>query len=209
VVLYLEGRAVEGSSLQIQFQKQGVKPIRIGLKVDSNGEWVFGEKIPLEAGDWEARVRMVEGEYTSEWSNPRMFKTVSSSITLGKVNIKFTALSLIIVILLLIGISAGGFFLWKIHRLNAVILVKEVREAESSVRGGISELRNDVLDELKSFVESDKGLTSNEFMKKEYILRKLDRLLRKVCSVRLKILKKKFNYSKLFQSVISEIMGCR
>ncbi|MBI2591776.1 MAG: hypothetical protein HYW34_03820 [Candidatus Brennerbacteria bacterium] len=56
-VLYLEGRALPNSTVQIQFLKQGAKPLKFNSKSDANGEWVLAEKINLESGDWEVRAR--------------------------------------------------------------------------------------------------------------------------------------------------------
>ena len=58
-ILYLEGRAQPNANVQIQFQKQGAKPMKFNSKSDSNGEWVLAEKVPLEAGDWEVRARII------------------------------------------------------------------------------------------------------------------------------------------------------
>ncbi|MBU6415103.1 hypothetical protein KGQ34_02590, partial [Patescibacteria group bacterium] len=65
-------------------------------------------------------------------------------------------------------------FLWKVKRLNSVLLAKEIREAESSVREGFSELRRDILEELRLLESSGKTLSAEEISRKEHILRELE-----------------------------------
>ncbi|MDO8600006.1 MAG: hypothetical protein Q7R73_00075 [bacterium] len=60
-VLYLEGSAKPVSVVQLQLTKQGARPETFTTKSDSRGEWVFAEKIPLVAGEWEVRARIAEG----------------------------------------------------------------------------------------------------------------------------------------------------
>src|SRR3989344_2574005 len=101
-ILYIEGRVKPDSTIEIQFQKQGARPLKFVSKSDANGEWVLAEKVPLEAGDWEVRVRALEGkDKVSAWSNPRVFKVIVSGIVIGGINIKFAALSFLIVILII------------------------------------------------------------------------------------------------------------
>jgi len=176
-VLYFEGRAQPNSSVQIQFQKGGAKPVKINVRSDNNGEWVLAEKIPLEEGDWEVRARiMKDGDAVSGWSNPRIFKVIATGVTIGGVNIKFTFLSLLLVILLVAGIFTIWYFLWKVKKLKSRLVTKEIREAKQSIGEGFAELRRDLLDELKLLEPSHKRLSLEEFTRKEHILRELDLL---------------------------------
>ncbi len=176
-ILYIEGRATPNATVQIQFAKQGARPVQFGTKSDPNGEWVLAEKVPLEAGDWEVRAREASGiDKVSEWSNPRVFKVVVSGITLGGVNIKFASLVLFIVLLLMLGLATVLYFTWKVRRLNSALLSKEIREAEGSVREGFSELRRDLLDELHLLESSGKPPSAEEISRKEHVLRELELL---------------------------------
>lgn len=136
-VLYLEGRADPSVTVEIQLTKSGAKPRKFSVRADPRGEWVLAEKVPLEAGDWEARARAIGAKDTvSDWSNPRVFKTIVSGITIGGVNIKFAFLVLVIVVLLLLGGVAFLYFYTRVRSLQAVLRDKEIREAkERFVRG--------------------------------------------------------------------------
>jgi len=180
-VLYLEGRAGSESIVQINFQKQGSKPMNFNVKSDPNGEWVLAEKIPLEAGDWEARARenFANGK-VSEWSNPRVIKVLVSGIVIGGIGIKFAALAFAIIVLLILGGFVFYYFHIRVKQLNEVIAKKEAEEAHESVREGIAEIRKDLLDELKLLNMSGKKISNEENQRKEHILRELDRIEREV-----------------------------
>jgi hypothetical protein len=177
-VLYIEGGAEPNFMVQIRFEKQGAKPTTFTAKSDSRGEWVLAEKIPLAAGDWEVRARIVDKQNKdnfSDWSNPRVFKVILNGITIGGVNIKFAVLSLIIIILLIGGVALILYFKHRVQRLKEVILDKEIGEAQESVREGFSELRQSLSDELR-VLDSRPNLSQEELARKEQVLRNLENL---------------------------------
>jgi len=179
-VLYLEGRAESNYAVELRFQKQGAKPLTYKTKTDSRGEWVFAEKMRLEAGEWEVRARTVDPlspDNVSEWSNPRVFGVVISGITIGGINIKFAVLFLIIVILLICGVVLFLYFNYRVRRLKTILISKEIGEAQESVRKGFVELRQNLIDELQ-VLESRKGLSQEELIRKEQLLRDLENLER-------------------------------
>lgn len=177
-VLYLEGNAVPNFIVQVRFQKQGARPMNFSSKSDPRGEWVLAEKIPLESGDWEVRVRAVDSkdkDKVSEWSNQRVFKVIVTGVTIGGVNIKFAGLTLVIVVLLISGVFIILYFKNRVRRLKEAILSKEVGEAQESVREGFTQLRQNLLDELQ-LLESRKDLSKEELVRKEQALRNLEGL---------------------------------
>lgn len=134
-------------------------------------------KITLEAGDWEVRSRLlIDKNMVSEWSNPRVFKVIITGITLGNVNIKFAFLTLIIITLLLFGVIGLAYFIWRVKRLKTMLVTKEISEAQESVREGLGELRKDLLDELRILGYSGKKLSGKELVRKEHILRELEKI---------------------------------
>lgn len=161
-LLYLEGRAKPNSTVQIQFQKQGAKLLKVVAKSDQNGEWVFAEKAPLAEGDWEVRARLVEGEKTSEWSNPRIIKAVATGIMLGGVTIKFT----VIFLLFLFAVIVILYLLWHIRRTAR-------DRTEGEIQQDFSELRRDITEELRH-LESKRELTKEEAEHRDKLLRELE-----------------------------------
>lgn len=163
-VLYIEGRAKLNSTVQIQFQKSGAKLMRVVSKSDSRGEWVFTEKVPLEAGDWEVRARIIEGEVSSDWSNPRVIRAIVSGITLGGITIKFS----FIVLLLFLAVAAVIYFYWRMKR--------EMREkAGALIEQDFSELRRDIEEEIKH-LERKGNLSEEEKGHRDHLLRELERV---------------------------------
>lgn len=152
-ILYLEGSAKPNSTVQIQFQAQGGKPIRVITKSDQKGEWVFAQKLSLEVGIWEVRARMVEGDLASEWSNPRVMKVVMTGVVIGGIAVKFAALFSIVVLLLLIGIAGAFYYTRRISRMRAEF-AEALREKEREALGveveqDFSELRQKIMRELE------------------------------------------------------------
>lgn len=161
-ILYLEGRAKPNSTLQIHFLKQGEKPLRLVAKSDQNGEWVLAERVPLKAGDWEVRARIVDGEQTSSWSNPRIIKAIITGITLGGVTVKFSFFVLLLVI-------SAGVIIYLFFRLK-----REAREkTEVQLEQDFSELRHDIIEELKH-LERKRPLSQEEREHKDKLLRNLE-----------------------------------
>ncbi len=178
-VIYIEGRSAPKETVQVRFFKQGAEPVLFTTKSDANGEWVLAQKVSLEEGDWEIRARiLLDSGAASQYSNPRIFKAVITGITIGGVNIKFAALSLIIVILLIFGGGLFWYFNLRVKQLKAALLSKEIGEAQESVREGLAELRQNILDELRILESSGGRLTAGELARKEHLLRELDRIER-------------------------------
>jgi ABC-type transport system involved in cytochrome bd biosynthesis fused ATPase/permease subunit len=98
-----------------------------------------------------------------------------SGITIGGINIKFAALSLTIVVLLILGAMIIFYFTRRVSRLKAALVGKEIREARESIREGFSELRQNMLDELR-MLESQSALSAEELARKELLLRNLEKL---------------------------------
>lgn len=144
------------------------------------------KKYLLWGGNWEVRVRIVEATKNnpegraSEWSNPRIFNVIVTGIIIGGVNIKFAFLSFVIIFLLLAGAVVVSYFILRVRRLKSDLVSKEIREAHESVREGMSHIRNDLLEELKSLESSEKPLSEEQYSKKEHLVRELDRLEREI-----------------------------
>lgn len=178
-VLYLEGRAQQNAAVQIQFERQGSKPVRFGVESDATGEWVLAEKVPLDPGDWEVRARVLgEKDQVSEWSNPRVFKAIQTGITIGGVNVKFAALSFVIIVLLIFGAAVSWYFMMRVRQLKAALVAKEIREARETVQEGLAEIRRDLMEELRLLESRSRKLSPEDLARKEHILRELDSLER-------------------------------
>jgi hypothetical protein len=178
-ILYLEGNASPAATVEIRLQKAGERPYTYRVKAQPNGEWALAEKIPLPSGTWEARARLVVGDTNSDWSNPRIFKVVISGMTIAGVNFRFATITLLIVLLLLVGGGVIFFFSIRIRKLRRALVVKEVHEAQESVRTGLAALKNEMLDELK-LLTSSRGLSADKLSRRDHLLHELERIEREI-----------------------------
>ena len=177
-VLYLEGIAEPNFTVEVRFQKQGAKPVVLIVKSNPRGEWLLAEKVSLGAGDWEVRGRTVDTNdqnKVSQWSAPRTFKVVISGIMIGGFNVKFSDLSLVIIILLIGGIFLILYSNSRIRRLKAVILNKEIKEASESIHEEFVELEQSLRDELK-LLELRQNPSPEDLERKEQVIRNIENL---------------------------------
>jgi len=199
-IIYLEGSAVPDSTLEINFQKQGQKPITLTTRSDARGEWVLAEKVPLNEGDWQVRARMVKftGE-TSLWSNPRLIKAVATGFVVGGVTFKFSALVFFMLLVFVLSVVMVIYFYSRMRRyqmqtqslrikelqkelaqkraeLDRSLLDRNKDDARALVERGFSDLRSTILQELKHIEAAAGGrvLTPQEEEHKEHLLKQLE-----------------------------------
>lgn len=168
-ILYMEGNAKPNATVQIQFQQSGSKPFNLNVKSDARGEWVLAQKVPLEAGNWEVRARIVSssGE-TSSWSNPRVIKVIATGFNIGGFTVKFTFL----ILLFAGGVLVIVYLLWRLKR--------EVRQsAVSHIGQDFSDLRRDVVEELKH-LERKRSLSREEAEHRDKLLRDLEHIEKEI-----------------------------
>ncbi len=84
--------------------------------------------------------------------------------------------TLIIVILLIFGVTLVLYYTWRVRRIKQVLLSKEIREAHESIRDGLSEIRSDLLGELRLLESSGKALSGDELTRKDHLLRELEKI---------------------------------
>lgn len=204
-ILYLEGRSRPTSTVQIQFQKQGAKPITVNARSDANGEWVLAEKVPLEAGEWEVRARAVVGGVTSDWSNPRVIKAIKTGVVIGGVTVKFVVLISALLLILFIGTVTTVYFGWRVRRLKARVAYLRIRQLEKDlsektaalerallekgkevastlVEEGFEELKQKILEEIEHLEKQADGkpLKTEEEEHKKLLLAKLKEIEEKI-----------------------------
>ena len=176
-ILYIEGLAPIMSTVQVRLQKTGSKPVQLTVKSNELGEWVLAQKVSLVEGEWEVRARTVIGEEkVSEWSQPRILTVVSSGVSFGGIQVRFMSLTFIILLCILAGIGAIGYFMRRITKLRALLLSKEIHEARESLREGLAGLRGNLMEEHRFLNQSGKPLSLEDISRKEHIFRELDRI---------------------------------
>lgn len=155
-ILYIEGRSLSDAVIQLQFQKSGVKSVIVNTKTDANGEWVFAEKIPLNAGDWEVRARSADSSgVVSVWSNPRVFKAVATGIALGAgVTLQYSLLLFAFLVILASCIVFVIYASSRMHRFQARAQSLRVQKLEQELREKNEKLRDLTLEKGKEAAEA-------------------------------------------------------
>jgi len=201
-IIYLEGSALPDSTLEINFQKQGQKPITLTTRSDVRGEWVLAEKVPLVEGDWKVRARIVKfsGE-VSIWSNPRLIKAVATGFVVGGVTFKFSALVFSMLFIFVLSSFLIIYFYSRMRRyqiqtqnlrikdlqkelaqkraeLDKSLLDRNKDDARALVERGFSELESTISQELKHLAAAAGGrvLTQQEEEHKVYLLKQLEEI---------------------------------
>ena len=180
-MLYIEGRADAGVEVELFFEKSGSQPVRVSVDTNSNGEWFFGERLELTSGEWTVRARAVDNPDISDWSNPRIIRSVVSGFTIGSVKVKYVPVILTLLSLFVLGVI---FLVYSITRARKVrqlaleqemhaetdALAKRLHEKESEdtrafIERSFSDIRRDIMEEiqlLEDQVRSGKTLSKEE-----------------------------------------------
>lgn len=159
-ILYLEGQAPSNQNVEVHFTKESGKPVKFIARSDANGEWVFAEKVPLEEGNWEVRIRTVESSGgVSAFSNPRIIKVIVPGIVIGGAFIKFSFLIFLLFALLVASAALIGYFA---HRAKQITRESEQDSARIVVEENFNDLRRKIRDELEHLDERTARGTSSK-----------------------------------------------
>jgi hypothetical protein len=177
-ILYIEGRSDPNAIVTITLQKQGERPIKFTIKADSLGEWVVAEKAYLSAGNWQVRARQLVGTLVSGESNPRVIRSVVTGVDIFGVRIRYVVIG--IIIFLFLGVLTGVFiyFRRRIKLLQKSMIQKQLQQTEEKIHHGFSEIRKDLMDQLKDLAAStqNRTLTADEVARRDHILGQLEEL---------------------------------
>ncbi|MEK7612136.1 MAG: hypothetical protein AAB407_02230 [Patescibacteria group bacterium] len=177
-MLYIEGRGDPNAIVTVTLQKQGTQPIKFTVKADSFGEWVIAEKTYLVAGNWEVRARQKVGTLVSGESNPRVIRSVVTGFTIFGFQVRYIVVAGIAVFFIAIIVGIFLYFRKKISLLKQGLMEKQLRETETRFHESFTEIRKNLMDELKDLAASSEGrtLTSGELDKRDRILREVEEL---------------------------------
>lgn len=190
-MLYLEGRAEPARAMEILFNKSDSQPVRISVKSNSNGEWFFGERLELDGGDWTVRARIASGSQISDWSNPRIVRSIISGFTVGAIKIKYLPVAIALALLFAVGFALLIYAFIRARKIKYAdratemerkaedlrwqLRNRELRSAKDLVEKNFSDLRRDLLGELEHLERRSKdgALTKAEEAHRENMSRQL------------------------------------
>lgn len=193
--LYLEGRSAPKIKIELYFEKPGSQPVRQSVESNANGEWFFGQKLELASGEWTVRGRAIgKDNLPSDWSNPRIIRSVVSGFSVGSLKIKYLPIIVVLSLIFLLGLGLLIYSLSRVRNIQRLELERKLEEktqalektlrekeqeiAKIAVEQEFTDLRKEILEELDHFKKRRKGgekLTMEEEEHYDNLLRRLRR----------------------------------
>ncbi|MEK7555140.1 MAG: hypothetical protein AAB518_04120 [Patescibacteria group bacterium] len=177
-VLYIVGRSDPKAIVTVTLTKQGEKPIKFTVPADSSGEWTITEKTYLSAGYWQVRAKQQIGTLISGESNPRVIRSVVNGVSIFGWNVRYVVIAGVLLFFLAVVTSLFVYFRKKIRTLQRGLLEKQLRETEDRFHRGFTEIRKDLMDQLRDLAAGTSGrpLTPDEVSKRDHILREIEEI---------------------------------
>lgn len=191
--IYLEGRASSRGSVELLFEHiaGGVNPIHIRIDANTNGEWFYSGRLELASGEWNVRARTL-GDPPSDWSNPRLIRSIVSGFVIGGVTIKYILVAAVLLAMFLVALvllcyafirvrtvrreASEREIKAKIETLEEALKEKDRQIFASRVEENFSDIREKIMEELEHLEMKPRGsasLSANEEEHRAELLRKL------------------------------------
>lgn len=137
--LYIEGTAIPLSEVELFFEKPDNQPVRIQVVVNSNGEWFFADRLELARGEWTVRARTLRGTSISDWSNPRIIRSVVSGFLFGSIKIRYVPIILFLLLILAGGIALFVYSVLRIRKIQRLVFEQETRQKTEALERKVRE----------------------------------------------------------------------
>lgn len=189
-ILYLEGRASPNSDIDIVFEKitGGAQPVRIFAKANAGGEWFFSGRLELAGGEWSARARSIKGNENSDWSAPRIIRSIVSGFWVGSLRVKYVPVAAFLVVIFAVALGMLWYSARRVLKIERVRMGEDTarREADMRARERFSAVRLveqsfgalrkrilEELDHLEAKAHREGALSEEEERHREELLREL------------------------------------
>jgi len=148
--LYIEGAAPVGKTIDLLFDKPGSQPIRVSVRANSNGEWFYSDKLELASGEWMVRARTLDdsGDNPSDWSNPRIVRSVVSGFVIGSLKVKYIPIILILSFLLLGATCLFTYSALRVRTIRRLETEKKMEEETKRLRKALQKERREATGHL-------------------------------------------------------------
>lgn len=180
-ILYIGGRAgAPGGEVIVNLQRvETGSTISQTVATDETGAWFYSFPEFLTSGTYRAWTQFKVGEERS-LPSPQMGLTVApAAIQIGAYRLSYQNLyALLFIAFMVLSLALIAFIVYHARHLKIKKgrLLKEIREAEESVRRGFSLLRRDIEEELKVVRKAklNKALSVEETMREEKLMKDLE-----------------------------------
>ena len=152
-ILYIGGRSgAPGAQVIVYIQnEQGGAALSHTIKTDKNGEWFYSLPEFLDPGKYVVWTQLKFGEELSPPSSKLDLEVGRTAAQFGGKRISYENLYLVFLLILIAALLAGLVFVFYHsyhHRIKKAKLMREIKEAEESIRRGFLLLRKDIEGEL-------------------------------------------------------------
>ncbi|MCH7882885.1 hypothetical protein IIA95_00480, partial [Patescibacteria group bacterium] len=137
--LYIEGIATSLSEVELFFEKPDRQPVRLQVAVNSNGEWFFADRLELARGEWTVRARVINNPGISDWSNPRIIRSVVSGFLFGSIKIRYVPIILLLIFILALGIALFVYSVLRIRKIQRLVFEQETRQKTEALEQKVRE----------------------------------------------------------------------
>jgi len=193
-ILYIEGKTgYSYSPVEILFERVsgGASNFRFQVKSNSVGDWFLSQKTELASGEWYVRARVLL-DPPSDWSNPRIIRSVVSGFNIGGIKIKYIPMAGMLIILLMASAALFVYMLFRTRSIRRMELEKQIQEKTEALEKKLKnqekkeldliigqnfdDIKRSLAEELKHFesrVKNGESLSVDEEQHKADILKKL------------------------------------
>jgi len=159
--LYIEGTSLPEAEVVVSLEKDNKKVKTWQTTSNNQGEWSLLINELIKSGNYylSAQAKNNRG-VASNSSESYKIEVLLSGLSLGPIMVSFKNLVLFLALILILGIIASVYFIWKSGQAKE-ILRKETLEAKESLHQGIGVLRKEIETKIE-LMDSRPGFNSKE-----------------------------------------------
>lgn len=185
-LFYVGGRAVSGNTGRVIIYLQSLtseNTFSFEAGVGANGDWFYSHDKFLPSGNYLIWTQLKVGDQVSPPSSQMQITVSPVAIQLGASRLSYEAIYLILLfVFFAIIIGLGTFIIYHFRQgsRKSGLLMKEIREAEESIKRGFAVLKRDIQAELEAIKRGGGELTEEEKMKETQLLKDLEEINRTI-----------------------------
>lgn len=176
-VLHIEGKAEPSSNVEIVFNSIDWAPKSFTVGSDATGKWVFLQRLFLDKGRWEVKVRNTTSTATNGvWSDPVDFISVPTLFVVSGVKIKFSTFNSIILASVASFLIIATYAFFRYRSVQKEVRAFRKGATDRLIRGEMDDVRKDIAKELwhlEKKLKQTQSFTPEESEHRERLMREL------------------------------------
>ena len=183
-LFYVGGRAASGNNGRVVVYLQSLntgETYGFEIEVGPNGDWFYSHNKFLQSGNYLLWTQLKIGDNISPPSGQIQMVISPVAIQLGASRLSYETVYLALMVLFLaivIGLSAFIIYHFRHGHRKKRSLMKEIKEAEESIKRGFAVLKRDIQAELETIkkVKMSKELSAEERVREEQLFKDLNEI---------------------------------